>query len=53
MKAKVVKAEVMKKLGESPLRPTVPGPVESARTLTREKAPLIIPKPRPATKLIF
>ena len=27
----------------------VPGPVMSANTLTREKTPLMIPKPRPDT----
>ena len=29
--------------------PTVPGPAESARMLTTEKAPLMKPKPRPDT----
>lgn len=49
MNANVVKAETMKKSGESPLIPTVPGPAASARTFTSENAPLIIPKPRPET----
>jgi hypothetical protein len=31
------------------LRPTVPGPRLSANTLTSEKAPDIMPKPRPTT----
>ena len=29
--------------------PTVPGPLASARTLTKENSPLIKPKPSPAT----
>ena len=43
-------AEAMKKSLGSPLKPTVPGPRESARTLTSEKAPDIMPKPRPTTE---
>lgn len=39
----------MKKYFESPWIPIVPGPTISAKTLTSEKAPLIIPKPRPDT----
>jgi len=39
----------MKKLRECPCIPTVPGPVMSARTLTKENAPLMIPNPKPAT----
>ena len=42
--------DVMKKRSESPLMPTVPGPMESAKTFTNEKAPLIKPKPRPDTE---
>lgn len=38
-----------KKRFESPCRPTVPGPVASARRLTKEKEPLMIPNPRPET----
>lgn len=30
--------------------PTVPGPKESDKVLTKEKTPLMIPKPRPDTK---
>ena len=30
----------------------VPGPIESANTLTSEKAPLMMPNPRPDTKKI-
>ncbi len=41
--------ETRKKACESPFIPTVPGPVISPRTLTSEKAPLIIPKPSPDT----
>ena len=44
-------AEAMKKSLGSPLKPTVPGPRESARTLTSEKAPDIMPKPRPTTEM--
>jgi len=41
----------MKKSLGSPLSPTVPGPRLSAKTLTKEKAPDIIPKPKPTTLL--
>lgn len=41
----------MKNMSESPLMPIVPGPVISAKTFTREKAPLTIPNPNPATEL--
>jgi hypothetical protein len=44
-------AEAMKKSLGSPLNPTVPGPRESAKTLTNEKAPDIMPKPRPTTEI--
>lgn len=53
MKASVVKAETMKKSGESPFIPTVPGPAASAKTFTSENAPLITPNPRPATGRSF
>lgn len=43
--------ETMKKRSESPCRPMVPGPDMSARTLTIEKAPPMMPKPRPATAI--
>lgn len=49
MNANDVKAETRKKLLESPLIPTVPGPIASAKTLTDENAPLMIPNPNPAT----
>ena len=39
----------MKNRSESPLIPTVPGPVLSANTLTIAKAPLISPNPSPDT----
>ena len=51
MKHSVVRAEVRKNRFESPWRPTVPGPVASARTLTREKVPLMMPKPKPETEI--
>lgn len=50
--AKLVKAEATKNIGGSPFRPIVPGPVISARTLTRENTPEIIPNPRPETEKI-
>ena len=50
MKIWVVIADARKKCGESPLKPTVPGPMESARTFTSENAPLITPNPRPETE---
>ena len=53
MKHSVVTAEVKKNSVESPLRPTVPGPAESARTLTKEKEPLISPNPKPETESRF
>ena len=43
-------AEAMKKSLGSPLNPSVPGPRLSANTLTREKAPDIMPNPRPTTE---
>lgn len=49
MKHSVVREDVRKKRLESPWRPTVPGPVASARMLTREKVPLMMPKPKPET----
>lgn len=39
----------MKKYLESPWIPMVPGPTISANTLTIEKAPQIIPYPKPET----
>ena len=39
-----------KKYFESPYIPIVPGPTISAKTLTVEKAPERIPKPRPETE---
>jgi len=51
MKQSVVRAEVTKNRDESfpPSKPSVPGPTESARTLIKAKAPLMIPKPNPET----
>lgn len=49
MKARLMTAEATKKLWGSPYSPMVPGPVMSARTLTREKAPEMMPNPRPDT----
>ena len=51
MKHKVVMADVTKNKLESPRRPTVPGPAISARTLTKEKQPLMKPKPNPETDI--
>jgi hypothetical protein len=45
--------ETRKKNCESPLIPTVPGPVMSPSTFTNENTPLIIPKPKPDTKITF
>ena len=45
-------AEAMKKSFGSPLKPSVPGPRLSANTLTKEKAPDIMPNPRPTTEKI-
>ena len=42
-------ADTRKKYCDSPLKPRVPGPELSAKTLTREKAPDMMPKPRPVT----
>lgn len=41
--------DVRKKKCESPCNPTVPGPTESAKTLIKEKRPLMRPNPKPAT----
>lgn len=49
MKHNVVDADMMKKYSVPCLRPMVPGPTASANTLTRAKAPLMKPKPRPQT----
>lgn len=49
MKHRVVTEDVRKNRLESPRRPTVPGPAASASTLTREKVPLMMPKPNPET----
>ena len=49
MKHNVVREEVMKNRLESPRNPTVPGPVASAKTFTKEKVPLMIPNPKPET----
>lgn len=49
MNARLVTAETMKKFLGSPFIPMVPGPVISASTFTREKAPEIMPKPKPDT----
>ena len=46
-------AEAMKKSFGSALKPTVPGPRLSAKTLTSENAPDIMPKPSPTTKIKF
>ena len=43
-------ADVRKNKFESPCRPTVPGLIESASTLTSEKDPLITPNPNPETE---
>ena len=45
--ARVIRLETIKKPEGSPWKPRVPGPRESARTLTRENAPDMRPKPRP------
>lgn len=51
MKHKLSIADTRKKYCESPLIPTVPGPVISPRTFTKENAPLITPNPRPDTSI--
>ena len=45
--ARVIKLVTMKNLEGSPWNLRVPGPKESARTFTREKASDMSPKPRP------
>ncbi|KAI4498061.1 hypothetical protein M0802_006885 [Mischocyttarus mexicanus] len=49
MKHNVVDADTMKKYSVPCRMPMVPGPTASANTLTRAKAPLMKPKPRPQT----
>ena len=46
---RVMMLDTMKKLCASPWNPSVPGPMLAARTLTREKAPDMSPKPSPTT----
>lgn len=48
-KHSVRNADARKKYCESPWIPMVPGPDMSAKTLTNENAPLIIPNPSPET----
>lgn len=49
MKQRAVAADVRKNKSDPSLRPIVAGPTASASTLTKEKAPLMIPNPNPAT----